>query len=158
MKKNIVLFDMDGTLTPARQKISHEMILRLRELSKISEIGIVTGSGLGYLLEQCSEMWSRFDGCDPNMITLLPCNGTKMLKWKSGDFQVKSNVSMKEEIGHVMYTRLIECLLSAQRYFIRYTKPVCSMSGTFISYRGSLLNYCPIGRDSLQGEREKFVD
>ena len=48
--KKIVLFDMDGTLTPARQPITWDMIRKLIDLQKSGfEIGIVTGSDLEYI-------------------------------------------------------------------------------------------------------------
>ena len=48
---NIVLFDMDGTLTPARKKISKRMVNAIIDLLMYTEVGIVTGSGLDYLKE-----------------------------------------------------------------------------------------------------------
>lgn len=156
--KKVVLFDMDGTLTPARKKIEWDMVVSLRELSKYAEIGIVTGSDLNYLREQCSMMWREINSCNPHKITLLPCNGTKRLTWckKTKDFITVNTVGMKEEVGDVVYRKLIENLIKAQDYFITYTKPACPLSGTFLSYRGSLLNYCPIGRDATDSDREIF--
>ena len=55
-KKHLCLFDMDGTLTPVREKISQPMIESLRALEKVSDIGIVTGSGMNYVREQCEEL------------------------------------------------------------------------------------------------------
>ena len=49
---NLVLFDVDGTLTDAREPISVKMLKALRELCKHTEIGFLTGSGLEYIKEQ----------------------------------------------------------------------------------------------------------
>ena len=49
---NLVLFDVDGTLTEAREPISVKMLKALRELCKYTEIGFLTGSGLEYIKEQ----------------------------------------------------------------------------------------------------------
>ena len=43
---------MDGTLTPPRKELDSDLIPALRELAKISEIGIVTGSDHNYVLQQ----------------------------------------------------------------------------------------------------------
>ena len=156
--KRVVLFDMDGTLTDARKKIDWDMVIEIRELSRYAEIGIVTGSDLNYLREQCSMLWREINSCDPNNVTLLPCNGTKHLKWckKQKDFIPVNTVDMREKVGSVVYRKLIENLVKVQDYFITYTSPSCPLSGTFLSYRGSLLNYCPIGRDSNDEDREAF--
>ena len=47
--KNLVLFDMDGTLTPPRSHLDYNLVDTLRELVKFAEIGIVTGSDMDYL-------------------------------------------------------------------------------------------------------------
>ena len=52
--KKIVLFDMDGTLTPARKKMQWSMVDALADLQQAgAEIGIVTGSDLDYVRQQC---------------------------------------------------------------------------------------------------------
>ena len=159
MVSRVVLFDMDGTLTPARKEIEWSTVVALRELSKHSKIGIVTGSGFNYLSEQCGMLWKQINSCSPQDIILLPCNGTQKYVWSTNTrkFEKVSSVDMKEEIGDVHYNSLIDCLLKIQTFFISYTRPSCSLSGTFLSYRGSLLNFCPIGRDSTNEERSNFV-
>ena len=58
-KDNIVLFDMDGTLTEARKKANWSIVRPLRELSKHAHIGIVTGSPMTYLEQQCGILWTE---------------------------------------------------------------------------------------------------
>ena len=48
----VCLFDVDGTLTPARQTVSKEMLDTLRELRKHTAIGFVGGSDLKKIREQ----------------------------------------------------------------------------------------------------------
>ena len=57
---HVAFFDMDGTLTEARKKISDEMIVAINDLSKYCHIGIVTGSGFSYVEEQAGEKPSRW--------------------------------------------------------------------------------------------------
>ena len=47
--KHIVLFDMDGTLTPPRESLEESLIPVLEQLAEVAEIGIVTGSNHDYL-------------------------------------------------------------------------------------------------------------
>ncbi|KAL1658505.1 eukaryotic phosphomannomutase-domain-containing protein, partial [Schizophyllum commune] len=51
-QKKLVLFDVDGTLTPARQGISPEMLAVLRDVRKKVVIGFVGGSDLVKITEQ----------------------------------------------------------------------------------------------------------
>ena len=75
IKKHIVLFDMDGTLTPPRDMFDKNLFEPLRELSLSAELGIVTGSDYDYLRLQMEPL-IRFSELR-YMTHLLPCNGTK---------------------------------------------------------------------------------
>ena len=58
--KKIVLFDMDGTLTPARQSMNKDVVDKLQELQEAGfEIGIVTGSDMDYVEQQCSVLFDN---------------------------------------------------------------------------------------------------
>ena len=48
----LVLFDVDGTLTPSRQQASEEMLELLEKLRKKVVIGFVGGSDLSKQMEQ----------------------------------------------------------------------------------------------------------
>jgi phosphomannomutase len=50
--RTLVLFDVDGTLSPARQHASQEMLDVLKELRKRVVIGFVGGSDLVKITEQ----------------------------------------------------------------------------------------------------------
>ena len=52
VKNSLVLFDVDGTLTEPRQRINKDILISLRELSFVTEIGLLTGSNLEYIKEQ----------------------------------------------------------------------------------------------------------
>lgn len=51
----IALFDVDGTLTPARKDVSPVMVARLQQLRKQITIGVVGGSDLVKQKEQLGE-------------------------------------------------------------------------------------------------------
>ena len=48
----IILFDMDGTLTEPREEAGEDIMEALYDLSKEAEVGIVTGSDIDYIQEQ----------------------------------------------------------------------------------------------------------
>ena len=153
--KNIILFDMDGTLTPPRKKIDRKVITSLRDLSMHAEIGIVTGSDFDYLMQQCEPMFG-IGGVPCDKIHLLPCNGTKYYKWGNGRrFHLTSNSDMIEKIKRESYNSLLSKLFSYQlKISSEHNLPY---TGTFFHYRGSMLNWCPIGRLAGDAERESWI-
>ena len=56
-----VLFDMDGTLTPARGEMKLPIARKIAELTAYEKVGIVTGSGLDYVYEQCGILDEMFN-------------------------------------------------------------------------------------------------
>ena len=158
MTKKIVLFDMDGTLTEPRQKFDETILgdsLYFLTNSGI-DIGIVTGSGLEYLREQMGA-WLDESACRYST-HLFPCNGTQYLKppkRKTESHQLVHSVSMEQQIGSENYRELIKELIGMQ--YDMADRPI-PLSGHFIDYRDSMINWCPIGRDATFEKRNKFVE
>lgn len=152
-KKHLCLFDMDGTLTPIREKISQPMIKSLAKLGKVSRIGIVTGSGMDYVHEQCEELLnSDID------LTIYPCNGTQTFVKEKGEWVLKNTVKMKEEVGESSFRELVFCLLILQASLSQEEfGDIIPVSGTYIQYRGSMINWCMIGRNATKEERIHFA-
>jgi len=140
----IALFDMDGTLTPPREKIEGFVISKLRELANISRIGIISGSDLDYIMQQLGPMF-EIGGVPIDSVDILPCNGTKFLKWEQGNHKLIHEANMLEEIGTGSYKKIMRWLFNHQAE-LSMLYPDVDFTGTFFHYRGSLLNWCPIGR------------
>ena len=68
LKNSLVLFDVDGTLTEARQRINKRMLQSLKELSFNTEIGLLTGSGLDYIKEQ---LWPLLADPDDKIMEMV---------------------------------------------------------------------------------------
>ncbi len=155
--KDIVLFDMDGTLTEPRQKVGRDIISILRKLSEHCEVGIVTGSDYDYLFEQCREIWYEIGSVPPSRISLMPCNGTKLYQYavKNRKWQLKHSRDMREEIGQDAYNSLLTSLLAHQ--IVISCQNNLPLTGTFFHYRESMLNWCPVGRLANQQEREAWI-
>ena len=154
MKRTICLFDMDGTLTEARKKIEPDMVTALKKLSACTDIGIVTGSDFDYIMQQCKEIFGS-DGITDDKIQLFPCNGTKHYTVKENQFTLVHDSDMLSEIEQENYNYLLQSLLAFQMMIT--LKHSVSFSGTFFQYRGTMLNWCPIGRDANQEQREFFI-
>ena len=154
MNKDIILFDMDGTLTEPRKKIDVFMIEKLKVLSLHAEIGIVTGSSYDYLVEQCQDLW---DVVPRSLLTLLPCNGTQVYSWslESNQYQQTHSVNMIKELSRLSYSVILRSCLKYQKSILEfYDLP---FTGTFLHYRGSMLNWCPIGRNANDRQRQAWI-
>ncbi len=151
----LVLFDVDGTLTEARQAIQTPMIATLRELCNYCEIGLVTGSGLEYIKEQ---LWPIFNSeIIKKNCHLLPCNGTEYLvptEDKEIAFHTVSANSMIKELTDSGFNKLLGILCELQAQII--TEYPIPLSGHFIQNRESTVNWCPIGRNANTPQRALF--
>jgi len=153
--KNIVLFDMDGTLTPPRMEFDRTLLEPLRELTQYAQIGIVTGSDFDYVNQQMGYVikHSELVYC----MHILPCNGTKWYPplYSLGDSHcLKHEADMRLALGSDTYRKLMLILLEQQLHFAENNIP---LTGQFIQYRGSMINWCPIGRSATSEDRKRFV-
>ena len=154
MKKRIVLFDMDGTLTPPRKELDRDLIPALRELAKISEIGIVTGSDHNYVLQQMDLLMENSE--IRYKLHILPCNGTKYYpppQAAAHTHELAFKKDMREELGELSFSTIMRFILQRQAQLHLYDLP---MTGHFVDYRGSMINWCPIGRNATDNDRERF--
>jgi phosphomannomutase len=149
---------MDGTLTPSRKMILQDMIPHISGLLKHARVGIVSGSGFEYIKEQCSPLWEDAS-IDPSLIDILPCNGTQKLIWNSGDqeYQHVYNRDMREHLGELSFKKLVRAILELQSKLAN-TELELTVTGTFIQYRGSMLNWCMAGRDHNDNDRADFLE
>lgn len=151
----IALFDMDGTLTPPRKKMDPQILEKLKELSAFATIGIVTGSDFEYVAQQCTPLLQS-QNFPVEKLELFPCNGTKHYRSDSdGKFELVHDVNMIDEIGQEEYNYIIQSLLGFQ-IVISVTHDL-PYTGTFFQYRGSMLNWCPVGRSAGPSERDAWI-
>jgi phosphomannomutase len=154
--KNLILFDLDGTLSQPRKLIQQNVIISLKKLSNISKIGILTGSGFEYVIEQCEDAWKHIGSIYPERIILLPCNGTQVYEWKNQEWANIYNVNMIQALGQKDYNVLVKEILSLQSFLVNeYDIP---LTGEFVSYRKSMINWCPSGRHANTIQRQEFID
>lgn len=157
-KQHVVLFDMDGTITEAREKIDKKTIGSLMRLSLHATIGILTGSKMKDLVYQCEELWKSreefWDGC----LYLLPCNGTKCYQvTKDGISEAIYEKNMKDYLGEKRLSDIFKRIQKAQHLTIgdKIFNDII-IEPDFLDYRGSLINWCPIGRSASKDMRSRF--
>jgi len=139
----IVLFDVDGTLSPSRKVASPEMISTLKELKKKVIIGYVGGSDLAKQKEQLGEDAAThlFDfGFSENGATAF----------RKGE--VLDQASFIKYVGEEKYKKLVNWTL---HYLADLDIPI--KRGTFVEYRNAMINVSPIGRNCSYEERLEFA-
>ena len=153
--QKLVLFDMDGTLTPPREHLDYSLVETLRDLCKYAEIGIVSGSDYDYIMQQCGFLTTKDD--IKLKLHILPCNGTKHCappSYRTGTHKLTYKQNMRKELGDGDFQAIMKKLIDYQNHIVsHYDIP---LTGHYISYRGSIINWCPIGRNALNHDREKF--
>ena len=139
----IFLFDVDGTLTEPRQKITDDILFFLRLLRTKYPIAIVGGSDLAKQREQLgNNILKEFD-------YIFSENG--LIAYKDGELFHKQ--SIKNFMGQENMNLFINTCL---HYLSELHIPV--KTGTFIELRNGMFNISPIGRNCSQQERKAFKE
>ncbi|KAF1984497.1 phosphomannomutase [Aulographum hederae CBS 113979] len=150
IKNTICLFDVDGTLTPARRDVSPEMLQLLSALRHKVAIGFVGGSDLRKQQEQLGtasiNVTSLFDYCfAENGLTAYrmgqPLASQSFIKW----------------IGEPTYKKLVKfCLRYIADTEERDGIEMPAMRGTFVEFRNGMINVSPVGRNASVDERNEY--
>ena len=150
--RNMALFDMDGTLTGARELLKPNMVVALEELSEFSQIGIVSGSDFGLIKEQVIDLLPK--SILKNVVA-FPCNGTQAYFYDGGGYEQAYYVDMVDQIGKANFLDLFNFIIK-QQIVVCDDNPDINIRGNFIENRGSMLNYCIPGRSASAKERKNF--
>ena len=134
---SIYIFDMDGTLTPARLPMTDEFKKDFLPWLKTHTAYIATGSDYAKVGEQLpQDVIDEFDGIYGSM-------GNTLFK--------KGEVVYKKEINYD------ENLLNDLENFRKNTKYPNKLFGNYIEKRIGMINFSVIGRDCTYEEREKYT-
>ncbi|KAJ2010643.1 Phosphomannomutase 1 [Coemansia sp. RSA 455] len=141
--KTICLFDVDGTLTPARGVITENMKKTLEELRKKCVVGFVGGSDFVKQQEQLGEnAVDMFDFCFSE-------NG--LTAYRQGKRLAEDSFLLF--LGEDRYAKLVNFCL---RYIADLELP--KKRGTFIEFRQGMVNISPIGRACSRDERNEYEE
>ncbi|EME80293.1 uncharacterized protein MYCFIDRAFT_56710 [Pseudocercospora fijiensis CIRAD86] len=144
VQNTICLFDVDGTLTPARRSVSPEMLQLLSALRQKVAIGFVGGSDLVKQQEQLGTtsipVTTLFDFsfAENGLIAYrmgVPLASHSFIGW----------------IGEENYKKLVKFLL---HYIADLDIPV--KRGTFVEFRNGMINVSPVGRNASVQERNDY--
>lgn len=150
-----ILFDMDGTLTDPRTRITNDVIETLEKINKGTKLHLVTGSGMDKVEEQMSTpvLLSLFD-------RVYACNGTRV--WNCNLDMDDETRSIEPELIHKVTLRdhysdgdinhIIDTLLR-----IASTTHTKIKTGTFIEWRESQINFSVVGRNCSRDQRDDYI-
>ncbi|XP_056308193.1 phosphomannomutase 2 [Danio aesculapii] len=139
----LCLFDVDGTLTAARQKATADMHEFLSKLKQRVKVGVVGGSDLDKIKEQLGD--DVIDRVD----YVFAENG--LVAYRFG--QLHSVQNIQAYLGEDILQEFINFCLN---YLSKIKLP--KKRGTFIEFRNGMLNVSPIGRSCSQQERIEFFE
>ena len=140
----IFIFDVDGTLTPSRQKMTKEFKDFFSIWSALNTFYLVTGSDLPKLQEQ-------MDGLDIESQGIFTCCGNEF--WQSDPAVHPKHCDLIYSNKFNPPKDLIEYL---ERKVLKSEYP--NRYGNHIEDRGSMVNFSVVGRNCTQEQREEYFE
>ena len=131
----IFIFDIDGTLTPSRLRMTKEFAKFFDKWSEKNKYYLVTGSDLDKTKEQLPIAY--IDRAE----AIFTCCGNQMWRDDESIYDNKFKVPRK-------LNKLLGTIMSNSQYPYRY--------GNHIEDRGSMVNFSIVGRDCTQEQREDY--
>ena len=150
-----LLFDMDGTLTDAREPISQDVLEALKSVPNSIKKYLVTGSDMVKIEEQIS---------NDNLLQLFErvfsCNGTRV--WNCNLDMDDETKPIEPELIHT--TSLMDFYSEADiNHIVNVLLRIASethtkiKTGTFVEWRESQINFSVVGRNCTSTQREDYV-
>lgn len=150
-----LLFDMDGTLTDARQPITKDVLEILKKTGPGVKRYLITGSDYGKVEEQIGT---------ENLLNLFEriytCNGTRV--WNCNldmddetrpvEPELIHKVSLTDYYSEADINHIINVLLKTA--YKTHTK---IKTGTFVEWRDSQINFSVVGRNCTTSQRDDYV-
>jgi phosphomannomutase len=134
---NKFIFDVDGTLTPSRGRISSEYADFFSSFCSDNPVYLVTGSDKDKTIEQLGE---RIVG---KAVMVFNCSGNDV--WQKGENIYTNEWRLPEEVDNYLMNTL---------ELIDYPE----MTGNHLEVRPGTVNFSIVGRNADTEQREKYVE
>ena len=131
----IFMFDIDGTLTPSRLRMTEKFAKYFDKWSEENKYYLVTGSDLDKTKEQLPTAY--IDRAE----AIFTCCGNQM--WRDNELIYDNKFELSTKLKNSL-----EVILMSSPYPHRY--------GNHIEDRGSMVNFSIVGRNCTQEQREHF--
>ena len=137
MRSKIYIFDVDGTLTPSRQRINREFAVWFSKFAEKNLVYLVTGSDRPKTIEQIGEF--IYHKCQ----SVYQCSGAEC--WQ-GDRKVYTS----DWILRNSAQEWLEDQLHRSKFDIR--------TGNHIEHRPGCVNFSIVGRNADPEQREQYIN
>ena len=131
----VYIFDVDGTLTPSRLRMTEEFAKFFDKWSNENKYYLVTGSDLDKTKEQLPIAY--IDRAE----AIFTCCGNQM--WRDNELIYDNKFELTSKLKNAL-----DIVLMSSQYPHRY--------GNHIEDRGSMVNFSIVGRNCTQEQREDF--
>jgi len=144
--KQLIVFDLDGTLTESKSALDAEMATLLCALLRIEQVAIISGGGQTQFEKQMLALLPESDNFDN--LSLLPTCGTKFLRYDGGWRKLYS-----EDLSEAQKQKIIGALNQAVAASgFQATKTW----GEAIEDRGSQITYSALGQQAPLPEKTSW--
>ena len=133
---NHFIFDVDGTLTPSRQKINEEFKRWFLEFCYNNRVYLVTGSDYGKTVEQLGK-----DICE-NVELVYNCSGSDV--WQGGTNIRTSDWALPKDVEE-----WLSGFLKESKFALR--------TGLHFEHRPGMCNFSIVGRNANTEQRKMYV-
>ncbi len=146
--KKLVIFDLDGTLAPSKQPMTHNMSVLVSDLIKQIKVAVISGGGFPQFKTQfIASLPNSTDGF--SNLYLLPTSGTKFYIWKGNWTELYNEEIPADERKNII--RLIKNALRLAQY-----EPPEKIFGELIEDRGSQITFSGLGQEAPLVLKEKW--
>lgn len=144
--KKLVIFDLDGTLTPSKQVMEDNMIPVFMDLLSRTSIAVISGSGFP---EFERRLLSKLpvDTAHFSKLYLLPASGTSLYVWRGNWHQQYAEVMTTQEKEKIM------AAFKAAFIEIDYKQPEKTY-GQIIEDRDSQITFSGLGQKAPPAEKD----
>ena len=143
MTREIFLFDVDGTLTPPKQKAAPEFLEQFSDWLVDREVYLVSGGSFPRLLDQLGvDVMNKMHG-------VFPCMGNACYKNKFDEENAWIKMYENDFIPPVMLTRKLDSLVAES--------PYSTKTGNHYENRAGMINFSIVGGKASQEQRKKYA-
>jgi len=140
--KQLIVFDLDGTLAPTKSTIDQEMAKLLEELLNVKKVAVIGGGKLALFQEQLLDNLKISDELLENLY-LFPTTATTFYRYENGKWkQIYVHNLSQEEIDKIMAA--FDKVLKEVDYNPEQTY------GEVIENRGSQVTWSALGQDVVK--------
>ncbi len=144
--KDLIVFDLDGTIAESKSSLDAEMSALLRDLLSIVKVAVISGGNWPQFQRQLVS--NLPDGANLKNLSLLPACGTKFYRYNSGWKQLYSENFTDEE--------KVKVISSLQKVIRLSDVSVEAIFGELIEDRGSQITFSALGQQAPLDEKKKW--